>query len=170
VNHGGSGLFLRPGGPGAAGFVWEMPGLVRYSRFRFGCDFELGMLQGKWLRGLAEGWERRTLRGFDCVSTISATMVQRTKQKGVEGGQVDGVAAQLGRSGGDPAPGHRGGCNGSLPARAGGAGGSGGVGVFGLDEQKAGAGDAGGGDQAAGGCAQPAVVAGGGGPHQGGAD
>jgi hypothetical protein len=37
------------------------------------------MLQGKWLRGLAEGWERRTLRGFDCVSTISATMVQRTK-------------------------------------------------------------------------------------------
>lgn len=52
--------------------------------FELDAAFELGMLQGKWLRGLAEGWERRNLRGFDRVSTISAAMVQRAQQKGVE--------------------------------------------------------------------------------------
>jgi len=52
--------------------------------FELDAAFELGMLKGKWLRGLAEGWERRTLRGFDRVSTISAAMVQRARQKGVE--------------------------------------------------------------------------------------
>jgi colanic acid biosynthesis glycosyl transferase WcaI len=52
--------------------------------FELDAAFELGMLKGRWLRGLAEGWERRTLRGFDRVSTISAAMVQRARQKGVE--------------------------------------------------------------------------------------
>jgi colanic acid biosynthesis glycosyl transferase WcaI len=52
--------------------------------FELDAAFELGMLQGKWLRGLAEDWERRNLRGFDRVSTISAAMVQRAQQKGVE--------------------------------------------------------------------------------------
>jgi colanic acid biosynthesis glycosyl transferase WcaI len=52
--------------------------------FELDAAFELGLLKGKWLRGLAEGWERRTLRGFDRVSTISAAMVQRALQKGVE--------------------------------------------------------------------------------------
>ena len=52
--------------------------------FELDAAFELGLLKGKWLRGLAEGLERRTLRGFDRVSTISAAMVQRALQKGVE--------------------------------------------------------------------------------------
>jgi colanic acid biosynthesis glycosyl transferase WcaI len=52
--------------------------------FELDAAFELGMLKGKWLRGLAEGWERRTLQQFDRVSTISAAMVQRAQQKGVE--------------------------------------------------------------------------------------
>ena len=52
--------------------------------FELDAAFELGMLRGKWLRGMAEGWERHTLRGFDRVSTISAAMVQRAQQKGVE--------------------------------------------------------------------------------------
>jgi colanic acid biosynthesis glycosyl transferase WcaI len=52
--------------------------------FELDAAFELGMLKGKWLRGLAEGWERRTLRGFDRVSSISTAMVQRAQQKGVE--------------------------------------------------------------------------------------
>ena len=52
--------------------------------FELDAAFELGMLKGKWLRGLAEGWERRTLRGFDRVSAISPAMVQRARQKGVE--------------------------------------------------------------------------------------
>jgi colanic acid biosynthesis glycosyl transferase WcaI len=33
--------------------------------------------------GLAEGWERRTLRGFDRVSSISGAMVRRAVAKGV---------------------------------------------------------------------------------------
>jgi colanic acid biosynthesis glycosyl transferase WcaI len=52
--------------------------------FELDAAFELGLLKGRWLRGLAEGWERRTLQGFDRVSTISAAMVQRAKEKGVE--------------------------------------------------------------------------------------
>jgi colanic acid biosynthesis glycosyl transferase WcaI len=52
--------------------------------FELDAAFALGMLKGRWLRGLAEGWERRTLRGFDRVSTISAAMVQRARDKGVE--------------------------------------------------------------------------------------
>ncbi|MEB3324332.1 MAG: WcaI family glycosyltransferase [Cyanobacteriota bacterium] len=52
--------------------------------FELDAAFELGMLKGKWLRGLAEGWERRTLRGFDRVSSISAAMVERARHKGVE--------------------------------------------------------------------------------------
>jgi colanic acid biosynthesis glycosyl transferase WcaI len=52
--------------------------------FELDAAFALGMLKGRWLRGLAEGWERRTLRGFDRVSSISAAMVQRAQQKGVE--------------------------------------------------------------------------------------
>jgi colanic acid biosynthesis glycosyl transferase WcaI len=45
--------------------------------------FELGMLKGGWIRQLAEAWERRTLRAFDRVSTISAAMLQRAIAKGV---------------------------------------------------------------------------------------
>jgi colanic acid biosynthesis glycosyl transferase WcaI len=51
--------------------------------FELDAAFELGMLKGKVLRGLAEGWERRTLRGFDRVSSISAAMVERAVAKGV---------------------------------------------------------------------------------------
>jgi colanic acid biosynthesis glycosyl transferase WcaI len=51
--------------------------------FELDAAFELGLLQGAWLRGLAEGWERHTLREFSRVSTISGAMVQRLCQKGV---------------------------------------------------------------------------------------
>ncbi len=51
--------------------------------FELDAAFELGLLNGRWLRGLAERWESQTLRGFDCVSTISAAMRQRAIAKGV---------------------------------------------------------------------------------------
>jgi colanic acid biosynthesis glycosyl transferase WcaI len=51
--------------------------------FELDAAFELGMLKGRWLRGLAEAWERRTLRGFMRVSSISSAMVQRLESKGV---------------------------------------------------------------------------------------
>ena len=59
-------------------------GWLHIQDFELDAAFELGMLKGKWLRGLAEGWERHTLGRFDRVSTISAAMVQRAQQKGVE--------------------------------------------------------------------------------------
>ena len=51
--------------------------------FELDAAFELGILKGRWLRGVAEAWERRTIRGFDRVSSISAAMVQRLELKGV---------------------------------------------------------------------------------------
>ena len=51
--------------------------------FELDAAFELGLLKGRLLRRLAEGWERRTLRGFDRVSTISGAMMQRVVSKGV---------------------------------------------------------------------------------------
>ena len=51
--------------------------------FELDAAFELGLLKGQRLRGLAERWERSTLRGFDRVSTISAAMAQRAVAKGV---------------------------------------------------------------------------------------
>jgi len=51
--------------------------------FELDAAFELGLLKGRWLRSLAERWERRTLRGFDRVSTISPSMRRHAVQKGV---------------------------------------------------------------------------------------
>ncbi|QPN59151.1 WcaI family glycosyltransferase [Synechococcus sp. CBW1002] len=51
--------------------------------FELDAAFELGLLKGRLLRRLAEGWERRTLRGFARVSTISGAMVQHAIAKGV---------------------------------------------------------------------------------------
>jgi colanic acid biosynthesis glycosyl transferase WcaI len=51
--------------------------------FELDAAFELGMLKGKAVRGLAERWERATLQGFDRVSSISRAMVRRTVEKGV---------------------------------------------------------------------------------------
>ena len=51
--------------------------------FELDAAFELGMLKGKWLRGLAEAWESRIFRGFKRVSSISTAMVQRLEFKGV---------------------------------------------------------------------------------------
>ena len=56
--------------------------------FELDAAFELGLLKGRWLLGLAEGWERGTLRGFDRVSTISGAMVQHAIAKGVEPSQA----------------------------------------------------------------------------------
>ena len=52
--------------------------------FELDAAFELGLLKGRWLRRLAEGWERGTLRGFAQVSTISSAMVHHVIAKGVE--------------------------------------------------------------------------------------
>ena len=51
--------------------------------FELDAAFELGLLKGRLLRSLAETWERRTLRGFDRVSSISTAMVQRLGAKAV---------------------------------------------------------------------------------------
>jgi colanic acid biosynthesis glycosyl transferase WcaI len=51
--------------------------------FELDAAFELGLLKGRWLRGLAERWERNTLRSFDRVSSISGPMRQRAVAKGV---------------------------------------------------------------------------------------
>jgi len=55
--------------------------------FELDAAFELGMLKGRWLRRLAEAWERRVLRGFKRVSSISSAMVQRLELKGVASSQ-----------------------------------------------------------------------------------
>jgi colanic acid biosynthesis glycosyl transferase WcaI len=52
--------------------------------FELDAAFELGMLKGKWIRKLAENWERKTLQGFSKISTISEAMRQRAIGKGVE--------------------------------------------------------------------------------------
>lgn len=51
--------------------------------FELDAAFALGILKGRLMRGLAESWESKTLRGFDTVSTISEAMRQRTMAKGV---------------------------------------------------------------------------------------
>ena len=56
--------------------------------FELDAAFELGLLKGRWLRGLAERWERATLRGFDRVSTISGAMVKHAIAKGVAGNKA----------------------------------------------------------------------------------
>ncbi len=52
--------------------------------FELDAAFQLGLLKGRLLRSLAESWERRTLRGFDRVSSISAAMVKRLEIKGID--------------------------------------------------------------------------------------
>ena len=51
--------------------------------FELDAAFELGMLKGRWIRKLAENWERNTLYSFNVVSTISQAMRKRTLSKGV---------------------------------------------------------------------------------------
>ena len=52
--------------------------------FELDAAFELGLLKGRLLRSLAESFERRILRRFDCVSTISTAMLRRLNFKGVD--------------------------------------------------------------------------------------
>ena len=52
--------------------------------FELDAAFELGMLKGRWIRRLAENWERSTLQGFGKISTISEAMRQRAIAKGVQ--------------------------------------------------------------------------------------
>lgn len=52
--------------------------------FELDAAFELGLLKGRLLRSLAEVWERRTLRSFNRVSSISSAMLQRLGSKGVD--------------------------------------------------------------------------------------
>ena len=51
--------------------------------FELDAAFELGLLKGRFIRKLAERWEKRILRGFDRVSTISRSMLTKLKEKGV---------------------------------------------------------------------------------------
>jgi colanic acid biosynthesis glycosyl transferase WcaI len=51
--------------------------------FELDAAFELGLLKGRWLRAIAEGWERYTLQGFSVVSSISQAMLQRLHSKGM---------------------------------------------------------------------------------------
>ena len=69
-------LLTRLGGKGCRSWL-------HIQDFELDAAFALGLLQGAWLRRWAERWERRTLRGFDRVSTISGAMVRRACQKGV---------------------------------------------------------------------------------------
>ncbi|MCT0228530.1 glycosyltransferase WbuB [Synechococcus sp. CS-1331] len=52
--------------------------------FELDAAFELGILKGRWIRRLAENWERSTLQGFNNISTISEAMRQRAIVKGVK--------------------------------------------------------------------------------------
>jgi colanic acid biosynthesis glycosyl transferase WcaI len=52
--------------------------------FEVDAAFELGLLRNKRLRGMTLAVERRILRSFDVVSTISPQMVQRLETKGVD--------------------------------------------------------------------------------------
>ena len=51
--------------------------------FELDAAFELGLLNGRFLRLIAELFERLLLRSFDLVSSISFSMVNRLKSKGV---------------------------------------------------------------------------------------
>ncbi|MBL6939881.1 MAG: WcaI family glycosyltransferase [Alphaproteobacteria bacterium] len=52
--------------------------------FEIDAAFELGILQSARLRRVLEGVERRAMRGFDVVSTITDGMLARLQAKGVE--------------------------------------------------------------------------------------
>jgi colanic acid biosynthesis glycosyl transferase WcaI len=56
--------------------------------FELDAAFELGLLKGRQLRGLAEFWERCTLQAFTRVSTISEAMLRHAIDKGVASNQV----------------------------------------------------------------------------------
>ncbi|MFZ3161055.1 MAG: glycosyltransferase WbuB [Rhodoferax sp.] len=56
--------------------------------FEVDAAFDLGLLRGKWLRGLVTGAERWLMRRFDVVSTISKRMHQRLLDKGVAPGRA----------------------------------------------------------------------------------
>jgi colanic acid biosynthesis glycosyl transferase WcaI len=51
--------------------------------FELDAAFQLGLLKGDGIRGLAETWERRTLQCFDRVSSISEAMLNHAVGKGV---------------------------------------------------------------------------------------
>jgi colanic acid biosynthesis glycosyl transferase WcaI len=51
--------------------------------FELDAAFQLGLLKGNGIRGLAETWERRTMRRFDRVSSISDAMLEHAVGKGV---------------------------------------------------------------------------------------
>jgi len=51
--------------------------------FELDAAFQLGLLKGDGIRGLAETWERRILKRFDRVSSISEAMLKHAVGKGV---------------------------------------------------------------------------------------
>lgn len=52
--------------------------------FEVDAAFELGLLPNRrWLKKAVAGWERRLMKGFDAVSTISEPMVRKLLAKGI---------------------------------------------------------------------------------------
>ena len=58
-------------------------GWLHIQDFELDAAFELGLLKGRFLRIIAEVWEKRILRGFNRVSTISNSMLIKLREKGV---------------------------------------------------------------------------------------
>jgi len=56
--------------------------------FEVDAAFDLGLLRNKYLREMMLAAERRILRSFDAVSTISPQMLQRLKNKGVNNSRL----------------------------------------------------------------------------------
>jgi colanic acid biosynthesis glycosyl transferase WcaI len=56
--------------------------------FEIDAAFDLGFLSGQAIRRLALAGERRLLRAFDCVSSISPKMIDHLHEKGVDNGRV----------------------------------------------------------------------------------
>ena len=75
-------LFCAPAGWLAARIAGATSWL-HIQDFEMDAAFEMGLLKGKRIRELFEGGERRLLRAFDRVSTISRRMVQQLEKKGV---------------------------------------------------------------------------------------
>lgn len=57
--------------------------------FEVDVAFRMNQLKGRWLKSFALGCEKRVMRAFDKVSTISHKMVQKLHRKGVDASAVE---------------------------------------------------------------------------------
>jgi len=80
-------LFAAPGAA-LAGWAGGARNWLHIQDFEVDAAFELGLLEGGWLRRFALGLERWLLGRFACVSSISDNMCRRLAEKGVAGDRV----------------------------------------------------------------------------------